>query len=74
MSARQIRLSDKTEIRSRIKNYLGKKISIIRRDNMVFYGVLEKINEGELTLLNMRLEKMILPIDDISELYTDIPA
>lgn len=41
---------------------------------MVFYGVLEKINEGEVTLLNMRLEKMILPIDDISELYTDIPA
>jgi hypothetical protein len=39
---------------------------------MVFYGVLEKVTDTEVTILNMRLKKKIVLLDSISELYFDI--
>lgn len=71
MGTRQLRLSDPTQIRSRISNFLGKKINIVMMDNTVMFGVLKEVKSSEIILLNMRLKKISYPFAEIAEVYLD---
>jgi hypothetical protein len=55
-------------------SFLDKKISIVRQDNMVFYGQLKKVNANEIILATMRLKNITIALDHISELYIDTQA
>ena len=74
MSNRQLRLSDPNQIKTRIKSFLDKNISIVRQDNMVFYGLLKNVTDQEITLTTMRLKNITIALDHISELYIDTKA
>jgi hypothetical protein len=74
VSNRQLRLSDSQQIKSRIESFLDKNISIVRQDNMVFYGLLKKVTPREITLATMRLKDITIDLDHISELYIDTQA
>jgi len=71
MGTRQLRLSDPDQIKSRIRNCLGKKISIVLADNVVVFGVLKDVSSTEILLLNMRLKKISYPLTKIAEVYLD---
>jgi len=74
VSNRQLRLSDPDQIKTRIKSFLDKNISIVRQDNMVFYGLLKNVTDLEITLTTMRLKSITISLDHISELYIDTKA
>lgn len=71
MGTKQLRLSDPEQIKSRIRNFLGKKINIVLLDNTVMFGELKEVNSSEILLLNMRLKKISYPLIKISEVYLD---
>jgi len=71
VGTKQIRLSDPNQIKIRIKEFLGKKINIVLYDGNVFPGELSKLSENEITITNMRLKKMSVELNKISELYFD---
>lgn len=54
-----------------MKEFLGKKINIVLHDGNVFPGELSKLSEGQITLINMRLKKLSIELNKISELYFD---
>lgn len=72
MRTKQLRLSDSTQIRQRISEFLGKKINIVLADRTVMFGELKKVNNDHIVLRNMRLENVIYPFQSIVELYLDI--
>ena len=74
MSTKQLRISDPEQIRSRLKNFLGKKINIVMHDSTVLFGILKEVNATEITLVNMRLRKGVCSISDIAEIYLDTPS
>jgi hypothetical protein len=71
MSTRQLRLNTLEQIKTRLKEFSGKKINIVRCDRTVLFGVLKNISDTELTFVNMRLEPFTLSLGDISEVYLD---
>ena len=72
MCTKQLRLSDSTQIRQRISEFLGKKINIVLADRTVMFGELKKVNNDHIVLRNMRLENVIYPFQSVVELYLDI--
>jgi hypothetical protein len=72
MRTKQLRLSDSTQIRQRISEFLGKKINIVLADRTVMFGELKKVNNDHIVLKNMRLENVTYPFQSIVELYLDI--
>jgi len=71
MSTKQLRLNDAHQIRSRIGEFLGKKINLVLVDNTVMFGVLKNVNAAGITLMNMRLKKIKYTFDSIAEIYLD---
>ena len=71
MRTKQLRLSDSGQIRLRMPEFTGKKISIVLDDNTVLFGELLKINSSDVTLKNMRLERISIPFSSIAEVYLD---
>ena len=71
MSTKQQRLSDATQIKSRLGELVGKKINLVLRDNTTQTGLLERMHDGRITLRNMRLKSLEYPLDQITELYFD---
>jgi hypothetical protein len=71
MSTKQLRLNDAHQIRSRIGEFLGKKINLVLIDNTVMFGVLKNVSAVGITLMNMRLKKIKYTFDSIAEVYLD---
>jgi response regulator RpfG family c-di-GMP phosphodiesterase len=71
MRTRQLRLSDMHQIRSRMAEFLGKKINIVLYDSTVMFGELKKVNDADIVLMNMRMENIKYPFDTIAEVYLD---
>jgi hypothetical protein len=71
VGTKQIRLSDPNQIKIRMKEFLGKKINIVLHDGNVFPGELSKLSESGITIINMRLKKLSIELNKISELYFD---
>ena len=53
---------------------MDKKINVVQKDNMVFYGSLKKVNAHDIILSTMRLKDITIALDQISELYIDTQA
>lgn len=68
---RQLRLSSLDQIQKRLKDFIGKKINIVLCNRRVLFGELRKLDEKELTFLNMRQQAVTLSLTDISEIYLD---
>lgn len=71
MNTRQIRLSDPEQIKRRMNDFIGKKITIVLQDSMVFLGSLLTVKENTIILLNTRNKKVTLSIPAITELFID---
>ena len=71
MRTKQLRLNDAAQIRRQMAAFLGKKISVVLADSTVYFGELMKSNESGIVLRNMRLEKITLPFQSITEIYLD---
>lgn len=71
MRTKQLRLIDSEQIRSRMKEFIGKKINIVLTDRTVMFGELKQANDNSIVLRNMRLENMTYPIQSIVEIFLD---
>ena len=71
MRTRQLRLNDAAQIKTRMAEFLEKKINIVLKDNTVMFGQLKKVNEAGIVLMNMRLEKVKYSFNTIAEVYLD---
>ena len=71
MSTKQLRISDREQIKSKAASFLGKKINIVLLDNTAVFGQLQEVNSNEIHLLNMRMKKVKYPFSSIAELYVD---
>ena len=71
MSTKQLRISDREQIKSKAATFLGKKINIVLLDNTVVFGQLKEVSGTEILLLNMRMKKVKYPFSSIAELYID---
>jgi hypothetical protein len=67
----QLRLTDQDQIRKRVKEFLGKKINIVLKDNRVMAGEVTDVLDTGVTVKNMRLKKSHLPFHEITEIYFD---
>jgi small nuclear ribonucleoprotein (snRNP)-like protein len=71
MSTRQLRLNTLEQIRSRLKDFSGKKINIVLQNGTVHFGELTSIDMTRLKFTNMRLQPVTVFLQDISEVYLD---
>lgn len=71
MSTRQLRINSKEKIRLQLASFAGRKINIVLNDQTVCLGTVEGFDGSQLTLSNMRLKRMVIPVDAISEVYFD---
>lgn len=72
MSVRQIRFSGLEQIQKRLKEFPGKKISIVLTNRTVLFGWLKGVDQANLSFVNMREASISLPLKEISEVYLDI--
>jgi len=70
-STKQLRLSDPVQIKNRMKEFLGKNINIVLADNRVIIGELHEVSPLGISIINMRLKKVELPFQLLSEVYFD---
>jgi small nuclear ribonucleoprotein (snRNP)-like protein len=71
MRTKQLRISDALQIKSRMPEFVGKKVNIVLSDSTAVFGELKKVSDSEIVLMNMRLEKVRYPFNSISEIYLD---
>ena len=68
---RQIRLSDREQFKKRLPEFIGKKINIVLQDKTVLLGELKTVNADKLVIKNMRLKKIPVSLQQITEIYFD---
>lgn len=71
MSIRQIRLSEIEQIKSRIKEFEGKRIQVILSNNTSVYVELKSVESQGIIVENRRFKSKLLPFDTITEIYFD---
>jgi hypothetical protein len=71
MRTKQLRLINSDQIRTRMNEFIGKKISIVLIDRTVMFGELKHVNDTSIVLRNMRLENITYPIQSIVEIFLD---
>jgi hypothetical protein len=71
MSTRQLRINDANQIRNRIREFIGKKINIVLKDQTVSLIRIEEVSDVAVNGSNMRLKTITIPFDQISEIYFD---
>jgi plasmid replication initiation protein len=72
VSIRQLRLSDRNQIITRLPEFINKQINIIKTDNTVVLANLEKVGNNSITIRNTKSRKIELPLNNIYEIYFDI--
>jgi hypothetical protein len=72
MQKRLLRLSTQTQIRQQVAGFVGKKINIVLNNNTVVLAELLKFSEAELSVQNMRRQKLSVAFADIYEIIIDI--
>jgi len=71
MSTRQLRLNSTEQIKSKSQQFIGKKVNVVMTDKTVVFGTVHSIDGSLLKIVNMRLAKVSIPLENISELYYD---
>lgn len=74
MGTRQQRLSDTSQIKTRLKDLVGKNITLILRDSTAQTGSVEAFANECVILRNMRLKKTEYSLSNIAEIYFDTIA
>jgi hypothetical protein len=74
MSSKQLRISDSSQIRQRIHEFVNKPINLVLKNNTVLFGELKRVDGEKITIRNMRLKQMSMPLSDIVEFYVDTIA
>jgi hypothetical protein len=74
MSRKQIRIDSQAQISKGLPELLNKNINVVLTDSTVQFGKLEKADTEALTLKNMRLRTIRIPIKKIFEIYSDVEA
>ena len=72
MQKRLLRLSTQTQIRQQVAAFVGKKINIVLNNNTVVLAELLKFSDAELSVQNMRRQKLSVAFADIYEIIIDI--
>ena len=68
---RQVRFSDPLKIKEQLPKLLGKTINIVLTDNRAIIGELKEIKSTGIVIENMRLKKVLFPIEQVLEIYFD---
>jgi hypothetical protein len=71
MSTRQQRLNSVDDIRKKSKELTNKKINIVMNDNTVLLATVKASDPSWLDVVNMRMKKVRIPLDSITEIYYD---
>lgn len=71
MAKRQKRYQSAEEIKKNIPHLLGKNINIVFNDGAVLFARLAGEKEGQLQIVNMRLNESTIALDKISEIILD---
>jgi hypothetical protein len=71
MSTRQHRLNSVDEIRKKSKDLTDRKVNIVMNDNTVLLATVKSAETSWLDVVNMRLKKVRIPFDSITEIYYD---
>ena len=71
MRTKQLRLINSDQIRSRMNEFIGKKINIVLNNRTVMFGELKNVSDTSIVLRNMRLENITYPIQSIVEIFLD---
>lgn len=71
MRTRQQRVSDATRFTAVLSSLVGKSVQVVTTRQEVHFVEVVSIADISLTALNMRREKMSIPLAQISELYFD---
>ena len=74
MSKKQIRIQTSGTINEQIRGLLNKKVNLVMEDRTVVFGTLLQAENELLTLTNMRLKKIKVPLKKVVEIFTDIDA
>ena len=72
MQKRLLRLSTQHQIQQYVTGFVGKKINIVLNNNTVVLAELLKFSEAELSVQNMRRQKLSVAFADIYEIIIDI--
>jgi hypothetical protein len=71
MSTRQLRLSSIDQIKRKMQDLKGKKINIVMRNQTAVLGTVQTVTDDFLDVVNMRLTKVKIQLQDVSEIYYD---
>jgi hypothetical protein len=71
MSTRQRRVHDRSRIAESLAASAGRKIQIVLNNQTVFLAKVVRFDGGKLTAINMRLKTIVIPVDEIDEIYLD---
>jgi len=74
MGVKQLRLSDPQAIQKRIREFIGKPVTLVLKNSMAMMGTLVELDDQSVTLQNMRLKKVRYPFESIEEVYLDSNA
>jgi hypothetical protein len=74
MSIRQIRLNSVDQIKTRIREFEGKRVQVVLSNNTAFYAKVKSVSENGIVVENGRLKKNLLPFNSIAEIYFDQPV
>lgn len=71
MSIRQIRLNEIEQIKSRVREFQGKRIQVILSNNTSAYVELKSVEPHGIIVENRRFKRKLLPFETITEIYFD---
>ena len=69
---KQLRISAPDIIRKRLPEFLRKQVSLVLKDGTSVFGTLAKVDAQTIELQNMRLKKMTIVLDNVSEFFADL--
>lgn len=71
MSTRQLRLNSLDQIIKKFQDFKDKKINIVLVDNTALIATARGMGQADLDVVNMRLKKIKIPLNQIYEIYYD---
>jgi hypothetical protein len=71
---KQLRLTGRLAIEDHRDKVMHPDVSVVLNNGTAFTGRLLSMDQGSLTIRNMRLTTVKLPLELVAELYTDLNA
>jgi hypothetical protein len=71
MRTKQIRISGTSQVREKIKTYIGKNINFVLAQNITILGKVLTSTQDHVVIENTRLRKQSIALQEINEFYFD---